>query len=170
MTFEAILSRPKMALFCLGSLLGVVLGLWMVGAFGEPPSSRRYPGWEVTLVDWAGMVFAGIAAAVCARRLLQSGAEVRIDTAGIYWRRWGATVIPWSAINRIGVGVMRRQRFLCLYLTDPAALPAKGIPARLAPMNRSMGYGDIAVSTVGTDGRFEDMVAAVERFAPGLLQ
>lgn len=39
--------------------------------------------------------------AVLVARLFASGAEVRIDAEGVYGRRSGNRVIPWSAIERI---------------------------------------------------------------------
>jgi hypothetical protein len=162
MAFEAKLSRIRVALMLAGSIGFVVAGLWLVGAFGAPPSTTL----KATLAGWGGIVFFGLCAIVLARRLFQAGVEIRVDADGIYWRRWSDQTIPWNAIARISTGEIRRQRFVCLFLIDPHAFPSHGIAGKLAGANAAMGFGDIALSATGTDASFDQLMAAIDRFAP----
>lgn len=69
------------------------------------------------------------------------------------------------------VSDVERQRFVCLFLRDPSAFPSSTVLGRLKRANKAMGFGDIALSAIGTDRSFGDLLAAVERFAPaGLLR
>jgi hypothetical protein len=162
MAFEANLSRIRVALMLAGSIAFVLAGLWLVGAFGTPPSTSL----KAAVAGWAGIGFFGLCSVVLARRLFQAGVEIRIDANGIYWRRWSDQTIPWNAIARISTGEIRRQRFVCLFLIDPRAFPSQGIAGKLAGANAAMGFGDIALTATGTDTSFDDLMAAIERFAP----
>jgi hypothetical protein len=162
MAFEANLSRVRIALMLAGSIGFVVAGLWLVGAFGSPPSTT----FKAVAAGWAGIVFFGACAIVFVRRLFQAGVEIRIDANGIYWRRWSDQTIPWNAIARISTGEIRRQRFVCLFLIDPRAFPAQGLAGKLAGASRAMGFGDIALSATGTDASFDALMASIDRFGP----
>ncbi|OHV04925.1 STM3941 family protein [Mycobacterium talmoniae] len=170
MAFEANLSRARIALMLAGCLLFIALGLWMVGAFGEVPSTSRWSPGYVQAVGWAGTVFGGFCAIVAVPRLFQSGVVMRVDTDGIYWRRWSDRVIPWSAIACISIGQMGRQRFVNLFLHDPAAYPSSGILGRVRGVNKAMGYGDIPLNITETDRSFDDLIAAIDHFAPAGLR
>ena len=162
MAFEANLSRFRVALMLAGAVGFVVAGLWLVGAFGPPPSTSL----KATVAGWAGIGFFGLCAIVLARRLFQAGVEIRVDSDGIYWRRWSDQTTPWNAIARISTGEIRRQRFVCLFLVDPRAFPSQGIAGKLAGANAAMGFGDIALSATGTDKSFDQLMAAIDQFSP----
>ncbi|MEZ0367261.1 STM3941 family protein [Mycobacterium sp. pUA109] len=167
MPFEAHLSRVRVALLLAGSLFFALFALWVVGVFGGGPPS---PPIHVKAAAWAGIVFCGVAGFVFARRLFESGVIVRVDDAGIYWQRWSEQVIPWSAITRISERKVKRSRFACLFLHDRAAYPSRGILGYLKSLSTPTGYGDISVTMTETDRSFDDLMAAIERFAPAELR
>lgn len=162
MAFEAYVSRWRSGLLVAGSAMFVVAGLWLIGVFGPPPSTSL----KAQIAGWAGIVFFGLCGLGWSRRLFQSGLEMRIDSNGVYWRRWSDQTIPWSAIERIDMMRMRNQRFVGLFLKDPKAFPSSTILGKAAGANKAMGFGDIALTPMGSDKSFDEMAAAVERFAP----
>jgi hypothetical protein len=101
--------------------------------------------------------------------MFQSGVEIRIDPIGIWSRRWSSQTIPWAAIEHITFDKIERQRFACLFLRDADAFPSKTLQGRLAGANKAMGYGDITLGTTGTDVSFQELVEAIQRFAPSGL-
>lgn len=172
--FEARASIGGTALLVLGSLAFVVAGLCFVispdalaGPDG-PPWMRGMPG-LVIAIGAAAVLFFGLTAMVGLRQFLRRGAVVTIDAAGIRWRRWSDATIPWDAISQVAVTEMMNQRFLSLWLADPAAWPSTSLSGRLAAANRGMGYGDITIAPAGLDRGAEAMWAAVEHFAPARL-
>ena len=165
MAFEANASRWRIAILLAGSLVFVVAGLWMLGLFGPPPSTSL----KAKAAGWGGVAFFGLCAIVGAKRLFDQGVEIRVDAHGLWWRRWSQDTIPWAAIERIATAEVRGQRFACLFLRDPSVHPSSTIAGKLAGANKAMGFGDIALSTTGTDKSFLELLAAIERFAPPAL-
>lgn len=165
MPFEANVSRARNAGFLALSVLATAQGLAMVGAFGPAPDTAI----KIQVVGWLCVIFFGLGIPLAARRMFESGVEMRIDTDGVYWRRWSEQVIPWSAIKEISTRAVRRQRFACLFLHDPAAYPSSTVLGRAKRLNAVLGYGDIALTVADTDRSFDEMMAAIDRFAPAHL-
>ncbi len=119
--------------------------------------------------DWSLFGFGWLLILICTgfsiiggRQLFRVLPVIEIDANGILWRRWSGQVIPWSAIVRAEVRKVRNHRFLCLWLDAPLRYPARSTLGKLSRVNKSMGFGDIALNTVGTDQRFGRLVAAVD--------
>jgi hypothetical protein len=160
--FEAKASRWRVVLLLAGALGFVALGIWLLRL--DAPTAKR------TLVAWAGIILFGAFFLIGLPRLFQQGVVLRIDARGVWWRQWSDQTIPWSAIDRISVDKIQRQRFACLFLSDPRAFPSATLLGKLARTNKAMGFGDIALNTSGTDQSFDAMLAAITKFAPaGLL-
>ncbi len=158
------------------TVVAVVGGVWLMTAqawglfapLGFPP---------IAGTDDVGRVL-GIAMAVAitviAWRLApRSGAlRVRIDRDGIDWRGPGRRHVRWSAIERIGEQSLRgmvkvagdmagtREGPMSVWLKPEArrGLTAAG--------NRRLGYGDINLTTLGTDRSRSELRDALARFAP----
>jgi len=162
MAFEAHVRRWRSGLLVAGSFAFVLIGLWLVGVFGAPPFADP----KAVIAGWAGIAFFGLCGLGWSRRLFKAGLEMRIDGNGIWWRRWSDQTIPWSAVERIDVMQMRNQRFVSLFLKDPKAFPSTTILGKLAGANKAMGFGDIVLTSMGSDQSFDAMMAAVERFEP----
>lgn len=160
--FEANASPWRMALLLAAMLGFVAFGIWLLRL--DAPTIRR------TLVAWAGIIVCGAFFLLGLPRLFQQGVVLRIDAQGIWWRHWSDQTIAWSAIERISIREIRRQRFACLFLRDPRAFPSTTWLGKRAHANKAMGFGDIALNMTGTDQSFVAMMAAITRFAPsGLL-
>ncbi|MES2059276.1 MAG: STM3941 family protein [Pseudomonadota bacterium] len=157
--FVAHVSRWRAALLVFGALVFVAGGVFVVQTKGLNDPRALVTG-------WLGALFFGACALVGARQLFRSGPVMEIDARGILWRRWSDERIPWSAIARAEAMSLRRQRFLALWLQDPEQYRSTHLLGRVAGVNKSMGFGDIALSVSGTDRSFADLVAAIERYAP----
>lgn len=120
------------------------------------PSILRVFGWAAVLIGVLGC-------AVAVRQMFRRDAVIEVDQGGLLWRRWSNTVIPWSAIADAQVRTMSGQQFLCLTLTEPDLYSSSSLTGRLAGMNKTMGFGDIAVGVQGTDRPMDELVEAVRR-------
>ncbi|WP_367184073.1 STM3941 family protein [Sphingomonas sp.] len=172
--FEARNSPWRLVLLFMISLAFVFCGCILTGLigrdWGDSLGQPRLDPDEARPVGWVVLIFFGACSLAVIRRLTQSGVELRIGVDGIYWRRWSDQTIPWTAIERVTTGSVHGQRFACLFLRNPAAFPSTGLVGKLAAINKSIGFGDIALSTTGTDRSFQAMMAAIAAFAPaGLL-
>lgn len=160
---EAFVARPapwRILLLILGSLVFVLLGVWIAGLFGEEP--RAGAAW----IGWTSIIFFGACAIVGIQRLLDRQDQIVIGPRGIYWRRWSSQTIPWGAVQAVEERSLNRQRFLCIHLEDPSRFPSKTLVGRLATLNKGMGFGDIAINTLGTDRSFDELCDAFRRFLP----
>jgi hypothetical protein len=166
--FRAFYSRWRMGLLMLAGLGFVVAGLWMAGVIGEGPDpnsgSRRIPPELVPYVGWLCAIFFVMGLLVIAKRFFDDRAQVEIGRAGIRVAQWSDATIPWPEIKRVSVWSYQRQRHIILHLHRPEAYPGRGIAARLSRANRMLTGGDIALNLVGTDGRFDDAMAAIGHF------
>ena len=88
----------------------------------------------------------------------------RTDPDGVRWQRWCDETVPWRAIKDATPRSMSGQQFLCLKLVRPDDYPGKSTARLLAGMNKNMGFGDIAISTNGTDRSHAEMLGAASRF------
>ena len=158
--FVARVSRLRTGLLIAGALGFVAACLWILSL---PPGEI---GEKVVIAAYVGIPFFGLCAVVAARQLFRTDPVMEIDEAGILWRRWSDQRIPWSAIKGMSVLQIRNQRSLTLKLVDPDHYPGKGLMGLLAGPNRAMSGGDISLNMAGTDRRFDEMLAAVDRFAP----
>lgn len=163
--FEARNSPWRIARLLALGLAFVGLGAWMIGAFGGQPDHH----FKTQVAGWASIIFFGLCVIVGARRLFEAEVEIRIDANGIYWRRRSSHVIPWNAIDRVTIGDVRGQRFACLFLRDPRAFPSDGFRGMLAGANKALGFGDVVLGVAGTDRSFDELISAIEQFAPGLM-
>jgi len=159
---ERFVARPspgRLMLLLLAALALVALGLWIAGAFGPPPD----PGQA-----WIGYVVAplfGLAALVGIRRLFDRDDQIIIDDQGIYCKAWSDRTIPWLAIRAIERHSYKNQDFISLTLDDPSRYSLGGL-ARMQGLNRMLGFGDVSLTTAGTDRTLDELLDALERFSP----
>lgn len=164
--FVACPSRWRIGRLILGAVIFVLLGSWMAGLFGSPPTSHRYQQALVSAIGWSSIIFFGLCALVSARRLWDTGEELRIGRSGIRWTRWSDQTIPWSAISDITVWSGRGQSFIILFLHNPMQFPGKGLLGKMAASNRALTGGDVSLSLTGTTRCFDEAMNAIEQFYP----
>ena len=158
--FVARNSPRRNALLLAGALLFVAGGLWLAGLFGPPPK----PGQE--WIGWACAVFFGMCGVAFAPRLFDRDDRIVVDRNGIRWRQWSEATIPWSAIRSWSRRSVRGQQFICLVLKDPSQFPGSSRASWFGGINKAIGFGDIALNVVGTDRTFDELEAALRRYAP----
>lgn len=101
-------------------VLFVGAGVWLINQ-----------GFLVAVLGATAIVFGGWGVVAIGRRLVVGGWTIRADSREVsfgpasYLAGWS---IPWSAIDRIGVATMQRQRMLGVALVDPA-VAAASVPA-----------------------------------------
>jgi len=160
MPFEAHPDRRKIAALLAIAVAFVLIGVRLAGGFGPVGPIRGWSPQALHVFGWIAIVFFGFGVAVLVARLFSSGAEVRIDAEGVYGRRSGNRVIPWSAIERITTADTGRVQLAHLFLDDASVFPS---PKRLGAKS----FGHVTLSLQGTDGKLSDMRAAFDYFAPG---
>lgn len=111
---------------------------------------------------WFTILFFGACAVSIAKQLFRTGPVIEIDQKGILWRRWSDEIIPWSAILQTEQRSVYSQKFLCLWLDAPERYPSRSSFGKLSGLNKGMGFGDIALSTQGTDQSFDRLVEVVD--------
>lgn len=162
--FVAHQSRWRLVLLLLGAIAFVVIGLMMVGAFGEAPRSDRHSPQVIAAVAWFGIAFFGPCAILIAKRLIEGGEALRIGRAGVSFAAWSDQTIPWSEITDISEWSFRGQRSLILHLRDPNRFPGKGVLGFAAKANRALTGGDVPIALTGTNRSFDEAAAAIARF------
>lgn len=162
--FVAYPSRWRIALFILGSVVFVIGGLWMVGAFGSPPQSQRYSPTVILVAGWACVIGFGFCVIMWTRMLFDTRERLRIGPAGIRSAQWSDQTIPWSEITDITVWSFKKQKSIILHLHDPARFPGRGVAAMLASANRKLTAGDVSISLTGTDRSFDEAMSAIALF------
>jgi len=150
----------RLSLLLLAAFACVALGLWIAGLFGPSPK----PGME--WFGWLAAFFFALAPFRIVPRLLDRSDQMIIDRNGIYWRQWSEVTIPWSAIRHFSRRSVRGQQFVCLHLKDPSMFSRAGALAWLAAFNRRLNFGDVALTVTGTDRSHDELVAAIDRYAP----
>ncbi len=158
--FVARYAPARLLLMLCGAIAFVALGLWIGGAFGEPPR----PGKEIW--GWLAAGLFGLCACAIAPRLGDRDDQLRISPSGIQSKPWSDDLIPWSQISRISVWEHRNQRSILLHLLHPERFPSQRLLGKLAAANRALTGGDVAITLTGTDRTFDDAMRAIERFAP----
>lgn len=162
--FVAYNSRWRVALIYFGAMVFVVLGLWMVGTFGDTPSSRRYPALVTFGVGWFSILFFGLCGIAAIKKFFDDRVQLQIGHSGIRGSPWSDHLIPWSEITDVTTWSYKRQKAIVLHLRHPALFPGRGLAAMLASANRKLTGGDISISLTGTNRSYDDAISAIARF------
>jgi len=117
------------------------------------------------LAGVVGLIFFGGCTIAILWRLRHVGPAIEISTAGLCWRQFSDRTIPWHEVVHAEVRVVRRQKFLCLWLRTPVQWRGR-MMAKSAALSTQMGFGDMALSVLGTDRSFDELVVAVAHYVP----
>jgi hypothetical protein len=157
-------SRGKLARLLLGAILltiGAAIGI-------RDPGIASHPLTQIAC--WVGIIFFPLCALVAVRQLFRTGQIMEINPVGLRWRRWSGELIPWGAFERARPMTIQRQRFLALWFRDPGAHHASTLLGRSAAVNRTLNFGDMALTASGLDCSYEEIEAAVRANAPQLFE
>lgn len=162
-SFVARNSRIKTAL-----MLAIVLGLLALTI--SPDYFGLRPKTQFAWIQWPAIALMGFAAVVFALRLFDDRDLIVVDRNGIMWRQWSDQPIPWSAISAFHIEKQHTRwpfyiRHLCIDLHEPAQHPSTSARAKLFGRGWNLGYGDITVTTIGTETTVDELLEAMERFS-----
>lgn len=115
------LSKTKMTLAFLGSLMFVGLGLWFLI---NPPKSNHWLLGNPTLmfvIGLASVIFFGIVALIIFRKFSDNNPGLTISKQGITDNSSGvsAGIIPWTDIQEIKITQVMNQKFLMFIVKNP---------------------------------------------------
>jgi hypothetical protein len=121
-------------------------------------------------VTWA-TAFAILAAAVYSRGY-SDAPVVSVSEAGLHDRRISKLPIAWSSIAHVGGFDAENVPFIGVDFHDPgeALGGAKPLVRLIAPIHRRLRFPAVSINTSLLDGSDEDLIAAIQRFRPGLSQ
>jgi len=162
--FVAYPSRWRIALLILLAATFVTLGLWMVGVFGAPPNSRRYPAAVIFVVGWFSVFFFGLCGIVGVKKLFDTSEQLRIGPTGVRWTPWSDLTVPWSEVTDVTTWNYKRNKTIVLHLRNPKQFPCKRSLGIFAGANRMLTGGDVSISLTATDRTFSEAMSAIERF------
>jgi len=137
-----------------------LLGTWTVGLLcaSAPATLSRL------VFGWASILFFGPYTMVAISQFRHRGPVLEIGTDGIRCTRWADRLIPWSEITSVKRKQVKFFHVTCVRLRDPENYP-RSWPRRVASaLNRIRGYGDLTLSTIGTDRNQAELDAAITRF------
>lgn len=165
--FVAHSSRWRLALLFLGSIGFVVLGLMLVGAFGDTtsfvdePRRRRLSPELAAVFGWLSIAFFGLCSVIIGKKFLENGAQLIVSSEGITALNWSDKTIPWAQISDITMSSVHGQKFINLHLKNPEEFPGRGLAGKLAAINRKMTGGDVSISLNGTDKSFDGALSSI---------
>ena len=161
--FVARKSIGKTAALVMGCVAFVVIGLALIGVFGDLPS-KRAPTWWVLLIGWVATLFFGFCGVSHTVNLLGPSEQLRVDHRGVLWRPWSAKLIPWSEIVEVKISTVDRYRDIVLKLHDPAKYHRTSMSRFFANGGRTFSSRDVHISLLGTDRKFDDAISAINHF------
>lgn len=109
------------------------------------------------------VAFATACSLVIGRMRRSRRIEIEVSEDGLCWRAWSDDVIAWHEIRHAEVRRQGPMRHLCLWLNREPEFRSH-FATYGAAKSKTMGYGDVAINTIGTDRRFDDLVDTVRRY------
>ena len=177
MVFEAHYSKWRQIALAVVGLGFAALGWWLATLPAEElegSSARKLAGLAglfgtstatMAVIIGGLCVMLGVALIpVVIKNLQHGGPALRVDRGGLLSHRWSDRPIPWSNIAAAKPYTLQGQKFVAITLIDRDHNPATTFAGRMAGLNRSIGAGDLALSVQGTDGRYDDLVAALDHY------
>ena len=155
----------------------VALGSWMLGLYGSLPVADG-SGPAAAMADLLGVSEAMIVRLIGGAGLLlgllvfpaifklsqHKGPVMIINAQGIYVHRWADKPIPWSNVEKIESYQIASQKLVGITLKNRELDPQRAARKALTSVNRSMGYGDFALSLQGTDGKYQALLDTLAHY------
>jgi hypothetical protein len=178
--FVAVGSPVKRLFLLLLTLLFVAVGLGLTGLLGfDPGATDDHEGMIADLsallgisqagivhvLGWLCLLLFGFFAVLHARRLFDCGPEICAGPSGFWWRRYSDARIPWDAIDTAIVQNVINNKFVCIWLREPALYPRRG--PKFGQGSRGTN-GDIRCILQGTDGKLDDLVLTIRKYRPDI--
>jgi hypothetical protein len=163
---EIPLSKKKITLIFIGSVIAVALGAWFVTApdtFSKGPLRSEL---VVYIVGLAAIVFFGMVAFYALRKLPDNKPGMIIDESGITDNSSGVAAgqILWSDINSVSVITVQKQSFILLHVKNPQDYidRQRGIfKKKMMQMNYKMYGSPLTLSANGLKITFDELYELV---------
>ena len=162
--FIARVSPLRVVLLSGACLMFMVVGLWMAGLFGEPPSSRRFSPDLGVAIGWITAAFCGLALFATARQVFGEREILVLNTQGLRTSQWSNQTIPWTDFEDVSTWSHRGSTSIILHLRNASLFPGSGLHGFLAGANRSLTGGDIAITMTSSDKSVGETLAAIQHF------
>jgi hypothetical protein len=119
-------SKARLILVILGALMFVVVGYWLVSGGAR----------TLQVIGWLSIVFFGACGLYAVLRLISRTPAVIVSAQGIvdHATANSAGLVPWSEIREVKLLSFMNQRYLGVFVHDPAALIAKHSPLKRAAL------------------------------------
>ena len=142
---EIKLSKRKGVLALLGSVVFVLLGIWLISEADDLTGWRTRNPTFIRGIGIAGVLFFGLCAVYIGRKLPDNKPGLIIDKMGLVDNSSGISAgqILWSDINEISVIEIHRQKLIILHVKNPQDYIDKqtsGLKRKMMQMNFNM-YG-----------------------------
>lgn len=159
---EIPLSKTKMMLTFLGSLVFVGLGLWFLT---NPPKSNHWLFGNPTIVfiiGLASVIFFGLVAVIIFRKFSDKKPGLTISKQGITDNSSGvsAGLIPWTDIQEIKISQVMNQKFLMFIVRNPEEYLDKvtnPLKRNAMKMNYKTYGSPISISSNALQTNFDDL-------------
>jgi hypothetical protein len=159
---EIPLSKTKMILTFLGSIMFVGLGLWFLI---NPPKSNHWLFGNPTVIFIAGiasMIFFGLVAITIFRKFSDKKPGLTINRQGIIDNSSGvsAGLIPWTDIQEIIISQVMNQKFLMFIVRNPEEYLEKvtnPLKRNAMKMNYKTYGSPISISSNALQTNFDDL-------------
>lgn len=167
------LSKKKITLILIGSIVFVVLGVWFVM---EPDKFSRGPlrnSTVVTIVGVVATVFFGFCALYALRKLPDNKPGLIMDESGLTDNSsaLSAGQILWTDINNFSVITIQKQHFILLHVKNPQDYidRQKGVfKKKMMQMNFKLYGSPLTINSNGLKITFDELHKLIaERVSPG---
>jgi len=156
---EVELSKIKIFLIAVGSLLFVALGIYL--AFYHTNTSMRYSDSFVKFVGILSIAFCSLTLIASLFKIFDSKKGLIISDKGIFENSSfvGLGLIEWEDILEIEIKKVKDQRFFMIYLknNDKYIERRKGFKKKVASINYRMYGSPVAISPNGLKISFKDL-------------
>lgn len=153
------LSKKKIVLLILGSILFVVAGIWMF--VYQADNQTRFNPLLVKIVGIAAVVFFGITGAVGIQKLFDTQMGLIIDQNGITDNSSGVSVgfIDWADVRNLRTSQVMSTKFILIEVADPEKYISKAtnFKARLLRQNLNMYGTPLCIASNTLDFSFNEL-------------
>jgi hypothetical protein len=162
------LSKSKIMLLLVASVLFVIAGYWMFGLdAAEVESHRRFNSpLLVHGIGLASIVFGGLGVIAIARKLVDSSPGLVLDERGLTDNSsaFSAGLIPWPDITGFEIRQIQKQRILYVLLKDPDKYISRFGPVKQALLkaNQRIAASPVAITSSSLSIGFDELVALID--------
>jgi len=164
------LSKTKLRMLVIGSVIFVAMGLWMV-QFDSVQIAARHRYNSPVLMYGIGVIvilFFGFCGVVGIRKLLDKKPGLILNSAGIHDNSSGvaAGFVPWSEITGFSIFEMQKQKILVIKLLEPERYIMTGGAFKriLNRMNYKMCGSPVAISANSLKVGFDELLKICDSY------